>query len=296
MKRKRKRRGFRMGPAERALLRDEMAAADELQLRLHVLRAAVATRQEAQWAAARCTGQESELELESESSDGQEGKGDDGEAACGCDDEPMQVRTVEEQQPVDESIHVQTIAEHSWCDAAAVSDAAAGGGGGGWAELFEEVDRQNATRLEGVNEEAAAALGEFLASQDAELKSSPPDAAAVNAADDYDEPLKAFLATQQCPTTESEEEESEEESEEEGEARRTLEAECVDDGPWWTPPPAGPSAKEMAAVEVAAVATATAPPVSSLVAGFRFENVCLHQPPSSTSSTPPIRLMTECAA
>ena len=42
-----------MGPAERALLRDETAAADELQLRLHVLRAAVATRQEAQWAARR---------------------------------------------------------------------------------------------------------------------------------------------------------------------------------------------------------------------------------------------------
>ena len=289
-----------MGPAERALLRDEMAAADELQLRLHVLRAAVATRQEAQWAAARCTGQESELELESESGEGQEGKSDDSEAACDCDDESTEVRTIAEQQPVDESIHVQTIAEHSWCDAAAVSDAAAGGGGGGWAELFEEEDRQNAARLEsadtpGVNEEAAAALEEFLASQDAELKSSPPDAAAVNAADDYDEPLKAFLATQQCPTTESEEG-SEEESEEEGEARRTLEAECVDDGPWWTPPPAGPSAKEMAAVEVAAVATATAPPVSSLVAGFRFENVCLHQPPSSTSSTPPIRLMTECAA
>jgi hypothetical protein len=53
LKRQRKRRGFRMGPAERALLRDEMAAADELQLRLHVLRAAVATRQEAQWAARR---------------------------------------------------------------------------------------------------------------------------------------------------------------------------------------------------------------------------------------------------
>ena len=47
LKRKRERRGFQMAPAERAVLDSEMSAANELQLRLHVLRAAVATRQEA---------------------------------------------------------------------------------------------------------------------------------------------------------------------------------------------------------------------------------------------------------
>ena len=118
----------------------------------------------------------------------------------------------------------------AWGDAAAGSDAVAGGGGGGggWDALFQEED------MEATADDMAAelllkddAVEEFNASHEAELGRSPPDAvavdsAAVDAADDYDEALEAFLATQQtqqCPTMESEEE---------GEAaRRALEADSL---------------------------------------------------------------------